>query len=74
MIKEKALTTNQLAVRWRGLLAKGTFENWRQQGRGPRYYKIGAGKTCLVLYKLKDVEKFEKKYFNGGIKKWRKLR
>lgn len=73
MIKEKTLTTNQLAHRWRGLLVKGTIENWRQQGRGPRFCKIGSGKTCLVLYRLKEIERFEKIYFRGEIKKWRKL-
>jgi len=74
MIKERSLTTRQLAHRWRGALAKGTIENWRQQRRGPKYFKIGGGKTCLVLYRLRDIKKFEESYFNGGIAQWRKLR
>lgn len=74
MIKDKALTTKELAHRWRGVLSEGTIENWRLQKRGPRFFKIGKGKTCLVLYKLRDIEKFEKSYFNGSIKQWQRLR
>jgi hypothetical protein len=74
MIRDKALTTNELAHRWRGLTVKGTIEAWRVRGRGPRYFKLGKGKTCVVLYKLRDIERFERQYWNGGYKKWLKLR
>lgn len=69
----KVMKTGDLAKRWKGLIAKGTIENWRVNGTGPRYFKLGRGKTCLVLYKLKDVTKFEKYYFSGEMKTWQKL-
>lgn len=74
MISDKVITVKELARRWRGLVVKRTIDNWRMLGRGPKYQKIGKGKTCLVLYKLKDIQKFEKSYFNGSVSKWRKLR
>ena len=42
-----------LAKRW--LISPRTLEQWRWQGRGPRYLKIGA----RVVYRLSDIERFE---------------
>ena len=42
-----------LADRW--LLSPRTLEQWRWQGKGPRYLKIGG----RVVYRLADVEAFE---------------
>jgi len=42
-----------LAKRW--LISPRTLEQWRWQGRGPRYLKIGG----RVVYRLSDVEVFE---------------
>jgi hypothetical protein len=42
-----------LASRWR--ISTRTLEQWRWQGRGPRYLKIGG----RVLYRLSDIEAFE---------------
>lgn len=72
MIRANTLTANQLAERWKGVISKRTIDDWRQKGRGPKYFKIGKSKTCLVLYKLSDVKKFEKGYFNGGYRRWQK--
>jgi hypothetical protein len=42
-----------LADRWQ--LSPRTLEQWRWQGRGPRYLKI----ERRVLYRLEDIEAFE---------------
>lgn len=42
-----------LAERW--LLSPRTLEQWRWQGKGPRFLKVGA----RVVYRLEDVEAFE---------------
>ena len=47
------LTEQQLATRWQ--MSVRTLQNWRWQGRGPRYLKIGA----RVLYPLEEVEAHE---------------
>ena len=43
----------QLADRW--LMSPRTLEQWRWQGKGPKYLKIGA----RIVYRLEDVEAFE---------------
>lgn len=50
------LTTEELSKRWS--IAPGTLSNWRSQGSGPKYAKLGR----RVVYRLKDVENFEKKH------------
>lgn len=47
------LTPNSLASRWN--LAPNTLKQWRWNGRGPLYLKIGG----RVLYRLNDIEQFE---------------
>jgi hypothetical protein len=47
------LDQKQLACRW--LMSPRTLEQWRWQGKGPKYLKIGA----KVVYRLEDVESFE---------------
>jgi hypothetical protein len=42
-----------LAERWR--MSPRTLEQWRWQGRGPRFLKLGG----RVLYPVKEVEAFE---------------
>ncbi len=49
------LDQKRLADRW--LLSPRTLEQWRWQGKGPRFLKIG-GK---VVYRLQDIEAFEAK-------------
>jgi hypothetical protein len=47
------LDQKQLARRW--LMSPRTLEQWRWQGKGPTYLKIGA----KVVYRLDDIEVFE---------------
>ncbi len=47
------LDQKDLAKRW--LMSPRTLEQWRWQGRGPRYLKIGG----RVVYRLSDIEAFE---------------
>jgi len=47
------LDQGRLAARWR--MSPRTLEQWRWQGRGPKYLKIGG----RVIYRLADVEAFE---------------
>jgi hypothetical protein len=47
------LDQKHLADRW--LISPRTLEQWRWQGRGPRYLKING----RVIYRLSDIEAFE---------------
>ena len=58
------LTTQQLADRWG--ISSQTLENWRSQGKGPKYVKLGPGKSSPIVYRLADVEKYERKHLQGG--------
>ncbi len=49
------LTPEALAQRWD--LMTSTLDQWRWTGRGPVFIKLGA----KVLYRIEDVEYFEKK-------------
>lgn len=48
------LTAEELAVRWS--IHPHTLANWRSQGSGPKYLKLGK----RVLYPFDEVEAFEK--------------
>ena len=48
------LTPSQLAKRW--VIKPETLGQWRWNGKGPQFMKIGR----RVLYRLEDVEIFEK--------------
>jgi hypothetical protein len=50
------LGQKQLAYRW--LISPRTLEQWRWQGKGPKYLKIGS----KVVYRLEDVEAFESEH------------
>jgi hypothetical protein len=43
---ETFLTETELVARYRGRISAGTLRNWRSQGRGPPYVKVGR----TVLY------------------------
>lgn len=47
------LTPEELAARWN--MPPATLSQWRWNGRGPQYFKIGRH----VLYKIEDVHLFE---------------
>lgn len=40
-------------------IAKKTLENWRSEGRGPRFYREGR----IILYRRKDLDQ----YLEGGL-------
>ncbi|WP_423415852.1 helix-turn-helix transcriptional regulator [Hyphomicrobium sp. B1] len=33
-----------------------TLEDWRREGRGPRFYKLGSRKRAKILYRRRDLE------------------
>lgn len=58
------LTTEQLADRW-GLSAN-RLKQWRTEGKGPGFVKLGDGPKAPVRYKLEDIEEFEKdRYYSA---------
>jgi len=48
------LTDVQVEKVTNGILNKGTLRNWRSQGKGPRFFKIGR----KVIYRPEDIERF----------------
>lgn len=52
---QEFLTPTQLVARWGNAIGEGTLANWRAQGRGPKFVKLGA----KVVYRLADVEDYE---------------
>jgi hypothetical protein len=54
------LDQKELAKRW--LISPRTLEQWRWQGRGPRYLKIGG----RVIYPLSEVEVFEAAHLHAN--------
>ena len=52
-MKSAFLTPDDLATRWS--TTPNTLSQWRWNGRGPQFFKLGR----RVLYKLQDVERFE---------------
>jgi hypothetical protein len=53
--QEAFLTTAELSARYGGKVAVRTFNNWRTNGGGPPFLKIGG----RVLYRLSDVVAWE---------------
>lgn len=51
------ITQKQLAERW--AMSPKSLERWRCEGNGPRYLKLGTGKSARVIYRLADVEEYE---------------
>ena len=49
------LQPQELVKRWRNLISLGTLANWRSNGTGPKFLKIGG----RVLYRRVDVEAYE---------------
>jgi predicted site-specific integrase-resolvase len=58
---QKLLTPSQLSERWS--INVGTLRNWRSQGKGLPFLKLGTGKGSRVMYRIEDVENFENKHF-----------
>lgn len=53
--QERYLTPKELAERWRNQINVATLANWRCEGRGPAFVKIGT----RVLYPLRDIVAYE---------------
>jgi hypothetical protein len=45
----------QLVTRWQGAVTTGTLSNWRSQGRGPTFVKIGRS----IRYPLASLQAYE---------------
>lgn len=54
-MQEELITPEILGNRWG--LTPSTLSQWRWNGRGPKFLKIGR----RVLYRLEDIESFENK-------------
>jgi hypothetical protein len=54
------LDQKELADRWS--ISPRTLEQWRWQGKGPKYLKIGG----RVVYRLHDVEHFEAQHLHAN--------
>lgn len=52
-----ALLVPQRAAGMLGV-SKNTLANWRVDGRGPRYIKLGASRTSAIRYKRSDIEAY----------------
>ena len=39
-------------------MSEASLARWRSEGGGPAYVKLRGGKTGLVRYRIRDVEKF----------------
>jgi len=48
------LTDIQVEESTNGILNRGTLRNWRSQGKGPRYFRVGR----KVIYRPQDIEMF----------------
>lgn len=57
---ESLLTPAELAARWK--VTRKRLAEWRCEGRGPAFIKLGSGQTAPVRYRLAAVEAFEKKH------------
>ena len=51
----KFLTPHQLSDRWGNRINVRTLANWRTQGTGPQYVKVGGA----IMYRVVDVEAYE---------------
>lgn len=54
------LTTIELAARWADHIKPGTLENWRSDGKGPKYIKLTRETNGPIIYRIVDVLAYEK--------------
>ena len=52
---DEHLQPGELVKRWRNLISLGTLANWRSNGTGPNFLKLGG----RILYRRVDVEAWE---------------
>lgn len=55
------LTTKELVERWKNKVSEGTIENWRNNGKGPKFIRLNSGKRSPIIYRLSDIEEYERK-------------
>lgn len=60
------LTPDDLVARWAGRVCVGTLANWRWKKRGPKWVKLGKGRQSKVVYRLSDVQRYERQQLNRG--------
>lgn len=55
-VKEKKyLTPKELSEHWDGRIKVRTINNWRQNGSGPPFLKLGGA----ILYRVEDIKKWD---------------
>ncbi|WP_245228126.1 helix-turn-helix domain-containing protein [Xanthomonas bromi] len=59
--RQTFLTSAQLVERWNGAVTAATLANWRSQGRGPSFTKLGS----KVLYPLASLIEWERANTHG---------
>jgi hypothetical protein len=57
---EEVYTEKELSQRWK--FDPKTLRNWRCQGRGPRYFKIGVN----IRYPIREILRIEDESLRGG--------
>lgn len=57
------IDTEELAERWK--MTPKSITNSRSKGRGPKYIRLG-GVNSKVVYRLSDIEAFERDNTLGG--------
>ncbi|MPY72882.1 MAG: helix-turn-helix domain-containing protein [Alphaproteobacteria bacterium] len=57
------LTPAELAERWK--VSRGVLANWRAQGKGPGFIRLGPKGGCIV-YRLSEVEAYEAERYVAG--------
>jgi len=55
------ITADELVERFKNMISKRTLANWRHNGEGPKYVKIGG----RILYRLSAVTAWEEKRTRG---------
>ncbi|CAG2144581.1 MULTISPECIES: helix-turn-helix transcriptional regulator [Cupriavidus] len=53
--EKKFLSADELVARWGDAIHPGTLANWRVQGKGPAFIKLGA----KVRYPIAQLEQWE---------------
>ena len=43
-----------------------TLSNWRREGKGPRFIRLGDGPRPRAMYRLQDVIDWESKHVKGA--------
>lgn len=60
MTNSVKLSSNAVAARYG--LEPNTLKQWRHEGKGPRFIKLGTSKQSRVVYDLTDVEEWEREH------------